>query len=133
MIAKTTLDYRLDELLVLWHQHREGYQLNKGYSGHDATCKDYRSPGHYDWKNGAADARADALEVAAVDEAMETIPNHPRRWNTALCFEARNLSTGAAVWRSPVLPQNREELEVLVLEARNMLLLELRRAGALGC
>lgn len=133
MIQKTSIDYRLDELLILWHQHRSGYQISRGYSGNDATCKDYRAPTHFDWANGAAEARADAIEVGVVEEAMESIPNSPHRWNTALTFEARNLSTGAAVWTSPVLPRNRDELEVLIIEARNMLLKELRRLGAIGC
>lgn len=129
---KTTLDHRLDDLLIKWHQYREGYKLSRGYSGQDSTCKDYRAPTHFDWSNGAAEARADALEVAAVEEAMEHVPNTPRRWYTALAFEARNLSSGAAVWSSPVLPRNEDELEVLVLEARNKLLLELRKGGVLG-
>jgi len=123
---------RLDELLMMWHDHRTGYKLARGYAGQDATCRDYRAPTHWDWQNGATQARADSLEVRAMDAAMEMVPNVPRRWHTALAFEARNLSQGAQVWSSPVLPKG-EELEVLVLEARNRLLLELRKAGVMGC
>ena len=123
---------RLDELLVLWHEHRSGYKLARGYAGQDATCRDFRAPTHWDWQNGAAQARAESLEVAAVDVAMERVPNAPHRWHTALAFEARNLSTGNRVWSSPMLPKG-EELEILVLEARNRLLLELKKAGVMGC
>ena len=129
---RNPIDVRLDEMLVSWHQHRSGYKFARGYAGQDATCRNYRSPTHFDWQNGATQARSDALQAAAVDAAMELVPNTPRRWHTALAFEARNLCTGAQVWSSPVLPKG-EELEVLVLEARNRLLLELRRAGAMGC
>jgi len=129
---KTDIDYKLDELLINWHRYQSRYRHTRGYASQDGTCKDFRAPCHFDWANGAADARADALEVAAVDEAMEKIPNIPHRWRTALAFEARNLASGAVVWSSPVLPRNIEEREVLVIEARNRLMIELRKDGVLG-
>ena len=101
-------------------------------SGTDSTCRDYRSPGHWDWKNGAADAKAEDMQVKAVDEAIERIPNTPERWKTALEICAMNLHSGAAVWVSPMLPKNREEREILLTEARTKLLVELRRAGIMG-
>lgn len=131
MIKKTDIDYRLDDLLILWHNHTAGYKLGRGYSAKDGTCRDYRAPGHYDWQNGAAEARGDELAAEVVNEAMECVPNTPHRWHTALATEARNLATGVVVWRNPVLPQNREELEVLTMEARNKLFVELRRLGGL--
>ena len=70
--------------------------------------------------------------VRGISDAMEKIPDAPERWHTALEFEALNLATGRAVFVSPRLPQNRDEREVLVLEARNMLILELKRGGAMG-
>jgi hypothetical protein len=121
-------EFTLDRLLAEWFQWRQGYRFTRGYAGQDATCRDYRTPGHWDWKNGAAADRADELQVKAMDAAIERVPNLPKRWNTAIQFEARNLVSGAAVWTSPVLPRG-DELEVLVLEARNLLLLELRREG----
>jgi hypothetical protein len=132
MPTKTPEDLRLDELLILWHRHRAGYQFSSGYSGSDSTCRDYRTPGHWDWQNGAADARADAITAKGVEDAAALVPNQPKRWNTALAFEARNLASGAAVWTSPVLPRDPEERAILVLEARNMLARELMRAGVLG-
>jgi hypothetical protein len=125
------IEYDLDGLLAAWHQYHENKKLTRGYSRTDSTCRDYRAPGHWDWKNGAADARADELQVKAVDECMDNIPNVPQPWNTALQFEARNCATGRAVWLSPRLPQDKDERAVLVREARNMLLKELMRAGVL--
>ena len=125
------LEARIDELLEAWHRHRSSWALAKGYSNTDATCRDFRTPGHWDWRNGAEDARADRIEVDAVDAAMDQVPNAPRRWRTALEFHARNLVTGAAVWRSPVLPQEPAEREVLLLEAKNKLVTALYKAGTL--
>jgi hypothetical protein len=124
------IEYELDELLSMWFLWQKTYSPTRGFSGRDGTCRDYRSPGHWDWKNGAADARADDLVVRAVDVAIGRIPNMPQPWNTALQMEARNCATGNVVWSSPRLPKG-EELEVLVREARNMLLRELRRAGVM--
>lgn len=130
-ITKTAIDNRLDDLLVMWHRYRAGYSVGRGFSGRDATCRDFQTPTHWDWRNGALDGRVDAVIAKGVSDAVDTIPNAPRRWNTALAFEARNLASRAAVWSSPVLPKDKEELAVLVLEARTMLLDRLRRAGVL--
>ena len=131
IVTSEDIDFKLDRLLAEWYGWRRSYRLTKGYSGSDSTCRDYRTPGHWDWKNGAAEGRADDLMVRAVDEAIERVPNAPQRWNTAIQFEAMNLHSGAAVWTSPMLPQNRAEREILILEARNMVLMELRRAGVM--
>lgn len=130
-ITKTAIDNRLDDLLVMWHRYRAGYSVGRGFSGRDATCRDFQTPTHWDWRNGALDGRVDAVIAKGVSDAVDTIPNAPRRWNTALAFEARNLASKASVWSSPVLPKDKEELAVLVLEARTMLLDRLRKAGVL--
>ncbi len=130
-ITKTAIDNRLDDLLVMWHRYRAGYSVGRGFSGRDATCRDFQTPTHWDWRNGALDGRVDAVIAKGVSDAVDTIPNAPRRWNTALAFEARNLASKASVWSSPVLPKDKEELAVLVLEARTMLLDRLRRDGVL--
>jgi hypothetical protein len=131
LIDHERIEYELDSLLSMWFLWRQSYRLTRGYAGRDSTCRDYRAPGHWDWKNGAADARADDLQVKAVDACVDRIPNTPQPWNTALQFEARNCATGRAVWLSPRLPQDKDERAVLVREARNMLLRELRRAGVM--
>jgi hypothetical protein len=130
-ITQSSIDVRLNELLVMWHEFRQGYSCGQGFAGRDATCRDFQTPTHWDWKNGALDGRVDAITAQGVSDAVDTIPNTPRRWNTALSFEARNLASRVAVWTSPVLPKDREELEILVLEARTMLTDKLRKAGIL--
>lgn len=129
---RNEIDFVVNDLLATWYAWRRQYKMTRGYAGRDSTCRDYRAPGHWDWRNGAAEARADDLVVKAVDRAVERIPNTPERWNTAIQFEAMNLHSGAAVWTSPMLPRNKAERDVLVLEARNMLLVELRKEGVIG-
>lgn len=131
MTPKTDIDYKLDDLLAEWHRHAAMYRLSKGYAGTDATCRDYRAPGHYDWANGASDAKSDRIAMETMDDAMGNVPNHPHRWRTCLEFQARNLSTGFTVWSSPVLPKRKDELEVLQIEARTQLLKQLRRLGVM--
>lgn len=125
----SAIDNKLDDLLVCWHRWQSGYRLNRGYSKSDATCRDYDTPTHWDRQNGALEGRFDELQARAVNACMDRIPNAPHYWRTALAFEARNLASAAVVWSSPVLPRTREEREILVLEARTRLLVELRRAG----
>lgn len=125
------LDVKLDALLAEWFQWKRSYRLAPGWGSASATTRDHRSAGHWDWWNGAADDRADYLRIKGFDEAMDRVPNTPHRWRTALEFQAMNLSSGASVWRSPVLPQDREELDLLLLEGRVKLLGELRKAGML--
>lgn len=131
--ARNPVDAKLDGLLIDWYDFHRRYTLNVGHSSTSATTKDHRSAGYMDWRNGAEDDRADVLVLKAVDNAMHRIPNeHPRRYRTALEFNARNLYYRLSVWYSAALPGTREERDVLVLEARNMLLLELRREGVMG-
>lgn len=127
------LDAIVNDLLARWHRWRTTYQHTRGYPASDATCRGFSAPNHWDWLNGAADERADELLVQAVDNAVDRVPNTPQPWNLALQFEARNLASRAKVWTSPRLPRDAGELQVLRLEARNRLLIELQRSGVLGC
>ena len=127
-----TLDERLDGLLAEWHDWRQRYNLNAGHRAASATTQDHRSPGYMDWWNGAAEARADDLLIRQVDAAIARIPNEPHPWRLAIEFQARNLAQRITVWYSPRLPPTRDERDVLLLEARNKLLLELRSEGVLG-
>lgn len=125
-------DRVIDAFLVAWHEYRRGWSLSRGYSNSDSTCQDYRAPTHWDWKNGASQERVEDEIMRGVDRAMGRIPNVPSRWRAALEFEARNLATGAKVWTSEGLPDDPAELEVLRLEARNMLMRELQREGVVS-
>ena len=57
-------------------------------------------------------------DLEVVDAVVDAIPQ-PHR--TAISFLARNLSCRAQVWSSPRLPAKRDELQVLLMEARSML------------
>jgi hypothetical protein len=124
------VDIALDLHLRSWYMWRMEYRYGKGHKA-AAVTNEYRAPGHFDWANGAAQERADDLVDRAVDAAVQRMPNAPQRWRTAIEFEAMNLHCKAAVWESPYLPTNPHERETLVLEARNMLLRELRSAGVM--
>lgn len=125
-------DLFVDGLLISWYEWRRGYRIAKGYRSSDSTCQDYRAPGHWDWKNGAAQDHAENQIMRGVDRAISRVPNEPHRWGSALEFEAMNLATGANVWSSKSLPEDRSELEILRIEARNKLMHELQREGVMS-
>jgi hypothetical protein len=124
-------DIKLDWLLAAWHEWRRGLRYAERAHRAATVTNNYRAPGHHDWSNGAADAKADEMVNKQIDQSVQRLPNEPHRWRTAIEFEARNLSTGHSVWRSPYLPADQEELAVLILEARSKLMLELRRDGVM--
>lgn len=132
-IPQRTLDTQLDALLIEWYEFQRGYMMTRGFTSDTRTTGAFKAPGHMDWANGAADERATALQVQAVDEAIHKIPNEdPKRWRTALEFNARNLYYRISVWYSPVLPATKEERDLLLLEARNKLALALIARGVIG-
>lgn len=129
---RDSVDAQLDALLADWYEHCQGYQMTRSFTG-AASAQEYRAPIYMDWKNGAEDERAKELVVSQVDAAIQRLPNpEGRRYRTAIEFYARNLVRRITVWYSPYLPPTRAERDVLILEARNMLLLELRKDGVIG-
>lgn len=126
------IDFQLSDLLARWHAHSCGHKYTRGYAGADATCKDHRTAGLYDRENGALDARLESSTMKEVGSAIDSIPNDPMPWNTALHIHARNLHTGNEVWRSARLPQSKAERDVILLEARNMLIVKLMRRGVMS-
>ena len=130
--TQAEVDAILDDLLTRWHDWKQGYRFAREYGG-DAAFRDAKSEwSAYDRDNGVPEEDYERSQMKAVDRAVERIPNHPQAWHTAILFEARNLAAGAQVWSSFRLPQSSEELQVLRLEARTMLLKELRREGLMG-
>ena len=130
-VTRDKIDALLDDLLARWHVYTEHYRFSKGYSGQSSTTRGYQTPTHWDWANGAMDDRAERVVMRGVSAAIERVPNDPRPWRTMIQFEARNLAVGASVWSSPRLPTNRDEFDVLRLEARNKTLKELYRQGVM--
>lgn len=124
------VDMKLDLLLIAWYHYRSEYRFGRGHRA-AAVTREYRAPGHHDWENGAAEEKANSIIDKQFDECVNRIPNEPQPWRLALEFEAKNLATKAFVWRSPRLPADDEARQVLILEARNMLLVELRKDGVM--
>lgn len=125
------IDAILDDLLARWHKYTQGYRFSAGYSGVSSTTRNYQTPTHWDWGNGAVEDRMEKVQMQAVSEAIERVPNDPRPWRTMIQFEARNLATAAQVWTSPRLPADKNEFEILRLEARNKALKELNKQGVM--
>lgn len=108
----------VNEILVVWHHWSANASVGTGYGNRSASCS--VGPG------GCGDWEIADLEV--VDAVVDAIPQ-PHR--TAISFMARNLACRAQVWSSPRLPTQRDELQVLLMEARNMLTRGLITKGVL--
>lgn len=124
------LDGKLNRLLACWYEWARSYTHTRGYNAVNSTCRGFNTPTHWDWHNGAEDERAEQERMRGVDRAIKKVPNSPRPWRLALEFQAMNLYSEVSVWSSPRLPSG-AELEVLTLEARNMLLRELQADGVM--
>lgn len=73
-----------------------------------------------------------AVEKKIIEGFDGVMWNIPQPYLTALQFQARNLYTGKQVWTSPRLPLDPMERGVLLMEARNILLKGLARAGIMN-
>ena len=118
----------LSGLLADWHQWSTHTAQRSGLPGKAAGFGQSRSNSQYDWANNIESDRVDRLIMEGFDASIQRIE---QPWLTALQFEARNLAVRYQVWSSPRLPANRQEREVLILEARNRLLRELAKDGVL--
>lgn len=121
----------LSGMLADWHHYCRHTRDKAGYAGKSPVFGQSRSNSQYDWWNGVEDEMVDRRIMQGFDAAIGRVPNAPRAWFTALQFEARNLAVRHQVWASPRLPANRQEREVLILEARVKLLKELAKDGVL--
>lgn len=108
----------VNEILTVWHHWSANASVGTGYGNRSASCS--IGPG------GCGEWEIADLEV--VDAVVDAIPQ-PHR--TAISFMARNLACRAQVWSSPRLPANRDELQVLLMEARNMLTRGLMAKGVI--
>jgi len=123
------IDTQLNRMLVAWHRWSAGFQDGRGYPSVTAICRSAKDCRQYDDEDDLLDDAIDSGEIDALDSAIDQVPQ-PHR--TALAFQARNLSSGAAVWASPRLPHSVEERAVLLMEARNMLMRLLAARGILS-
>ncbi len=127
--TEADVNQKLNDLLAKWHAWSNSYSLGKGYPSSDPIFGSSKAPSHWDSRNGALDAAVDGKIMEAFDAALWEVP---RPHVIALQFQARNFASRAQVWTSPYLPTDKDELAVLVMEARNMLLRRLARAGVMS-
>ena len=118
----------LDDLLIRWHHSCQHYRHTRGYSSRAAGMDSYRPSRQYDDSNGALDQHLEASQVEAVDFAVSQLTEPSR---SAIHADARNLSTGMAVWASPRLPDDPGQRQVVIQAARVILSRRLQSAGVL--
>lgn len=118
----------LSSMLAEWHHYCRHTAEKHGFAGKAAVFGQSRSNSQFDWENGIESDRVDRLIMQGFDSAINRIK---QPYLTALQFEARNLVARHQVWTSPRLPVNKQEREVLILEARVLLLKELASDGVL--
>lgn len=123
-----TSDYDaiLDDLIRQWHIWSLHDMQGLGFPSVSPGCCYYRTSRQYDDVNGALDTDAHQERMSVVDHAILSMADP---WRTAVSINARNLATGAKVWRSVRLPQDDMQRAVLVAEARDMLARRLMADG----
>lgn len=127
-MMQNDIQHLLSGMLADWHIWSTHTAARSGLPGRAAGFGQSRSNSQYDWETGVESELVDRRIMEGFDATIQRIP---QPWLTALQFEARNLAVRYQVWHSPRLPANREELDILILEARNRLLKELAKDGVL--
>lgn len=117
----------LDDILSRWHHHCKHFSPVP-VSGADPMFRNARISRYWDTTEQIADATVDAAQMKAVDFHVSEMQD-PHR--AAIHVLARNCYTGRSVWISPRLPADREEREVVVMEARIILTRRLMTAGVM--
>jgi hypothetical protein len=121
---------QISDILRRWHRGMAiADQVSSGYPAENPSCRGWRASRQYDDTNGALDGDLEAKFVVCIDSLIHRHFVHPEL--AALSINARNLATGNSVWRSPRLPQDRDEAAMLTLRAREMLATLLDREGLL--
>ncbi len=118
-------DHLVNDLLASWHRWASGWS---GVASHGACAMftSVRSSRQWDSEKDVVDGTLHNQTMKAIEfNVGELSPVH----RTAIQIHARNLATGASVWKSPRLPENPEELAVVLLEAKNALVRRLLAAG----
>lgn len=122
------IEAALDNLLITWHTWASSDRGVNGYPKEAAGMKMFRASRQYDYENGSIDADVDSSIAEAVDFAVSQMPDPYR---TAIHCNAKNLTTGVSVWRSPRLPAGDIERAQVAADAREMLTKTLVRGGLL--
>lgn len=132
-------DERLNSILRDWHRWASDERTALGYPTVSTSCKFYRASRQHDDLNGALDQDVENVVMAGVDACVNEIVHRAQSlgyterealsFRNAVSINARNLSTGLAVWRSPRLPDDEFARALMVSDARAILLTLLRERG----
>lgn len=121
-------DAILDDLLIRWHQWRQGYTPSRGFNDRSLVTGDYQISRQYDDANGALD---DAIETTVMRQVEFEISELPPLEHIAICVLARALVVGSMVFMSPRLPADRHERDELMRRSRTLLTARLLSAGVM--
>lgn len=128
-------DVILNDLLAQWHHWMTGAPINGVDRMDDPTFRDARSRSGWDSSGDVVDRELNQRTMKAIDfhvggdSRAQGGMAEPHR--SAIYCLARNCCTGQRVWGSPRLPQDADELAVVIQEARNILTRRLLQAGVL--
>jgi hypothetical protein len=107
-------DIDLIELLCLWYQVESQWTPVEGYPVECPSTKGWRASRQYDSENDAAETDARGKLAKHVGAIVASI-DEPYR--SALYQVARNKVSGAVVWRSARLPEDKDEAAAITVEA----------------
>lgn len=122
-------DAILDDILSRWHVWQQAARVGRGHADRAMVCgENYRPSRQYDDSNGKLDDDLNSFRCKAVDFAVSGMDDP---WRAAVYVNARNLSTGREVWRSPRLPEDKAQRTEIVKQARGQLVRLLMSAGVM--
>lgn len=134
-MSKISPDSILKDLLADWHRWMAATPINGSDRLDDPTFRDVKSGRCWDSADEIieADLKSDTMKTidfcVAGDARGQGGLDEPYR--AAIYTVARNQCTGYSVWRNPRLPADPAERNVVVLEAKNMLIRKLLVAGVM--
>lgn len=117
----------LDTLLRAWHSHMNRTDESLGYPTECPSTRGYRSS--QQWRGCDVDDDGDVYLtapdpfVAKAGELVQKLVNGMDRMHQmALAYQARSLATGVWAIRHPRLPNDQDELAMLIADARSALM-----------
>jgi hypothetical protein len=126
-MMKNETDAILDDLLSRWHSWCRGNRYINEASA-DPSFRSARSSRQWDTLDEVIESDLTSSTMKAIDFQVGEMKD-PHR--SAIYINARNCATGREVWMSPRLPQNKEERQALIREARGMLMRRLSSVGVI--
>lgn len=120
-------DAILDDLLSQWAHWAHGEQASRGFGNSAAGFSLYRASRQYDDCNGGLDAEIDKSTMRTIDFQVSQMQDPYR---AAIHMNAKNLSAGREVFRSPRIPTGLDGANILKT-ARAALIVRLVNAGVI--